>query len=228
MNRASARQAEPRWTLPNALVVVRLVGAPALLVLAGQGWATAFLAWLLVLLATDWLDGKLATWLKQHSAFGARLDSVADGAMYACAALGLYALKPDTIAHATPALLAAGATYLLTGAVAMYRFRRWPSYHLWSAKLAWAAVTGAAIAVLLDLATWPLHLALALVALSNVEGLIVTFALPRWRANVPSAYHAIRHGGEGPVSIWVSPLWSRWLTGRRGDADRGDPRRPDR
>ena len=43
---------------------------------AHQGYRQAFVVILVVLLFSDWLDGKLAVLLEQRTTFGARLDSL--------------------------------------------------------------------------------------------------------------------------------------------------------
>ena len=67
------------WTVPNVLSMLRLAGVPLFLwLLLGpeeDGWA---LVVLLVSGFTDYLDGKIARWLDQTSAFGAMLDPLAD------------------------------------------------------------------------------------------------------------------------------------------------------
>jgi cardiolipin synthase len=52
------------WTIPNALSFVRLVGCPVLLVLAWREQPWPFVIVLLVLITTDWIDGRLARWLR--------------------------------------------------------------------------------------------------------------------------------------------------------------------
>lgn len=79
-------------TVPNLLSVVRLAGVPLvlylLLVPGGAAWGADF--WAVVVLAaggvTDWLDGKLARLLGQHSRLGALLDPAVDR-LYILAAL---------------------------------------------------------------------------------------------------------------------------------------------
>jgi cardiolipin synthase (CMP-forming) len=74
-------------TVPNALSLLRLAGVPLFLwLLLGpeeDGWA---LVVLMVGGFTDWLDGKLARLLGQHSRFGAMLDPAVDR-LYIFAAL---------------------------------------------------------------------------------------------------------------------------------------------
>ena len=74
-------------TVPNALSLLRLAGVPLFLYLLlgprADGWAVLVLA---VGGFTDWLDGKLARLLGQHSRLGALLDPAADR-LYILAAL---------------------------------------------------------------------------------------------------------------------------------------------
>ncbi|WP_460054405.1 CDP-alcohol phosphatidyltransferase family protein [Spirochaeta dissipatitropha] len=82
-------------TIPNALSFFRLIGVPFLYPLAFSGHYNAFLVWFIVLGATDFLDGKIARYLDQCSAFGSLLDSVADLAYYLSAAFFIIALFPE-------------------------------------------------------------------------------------------------------------------------------------
>ncbi|MDF2939715.1 MAG: pgsA [Gammaproteobacteria bacterium] len=66
------------WTLPNGLTVFRIALIP-LFVLSfylHDHWITAAIFFIAAI--TDWLDGFLARYLKETSAFGAFLDPVAD------------------------------------------------------------------------------------------------------------------------------------------------------
>jgi cardiolipin synthase len=71
--------ADPVWTLPNALSMLRLLGVPLFLWLLlgprADGWALVVLA---VSGFTDWADGVLARRLNQQSQLGALLDPFAD------------------------------------------------------------------------------------------------------------------------------------------------------
>lgn len=80
-------------TVPNALSVLRLAGVPLFLwLLLGP---EADLLALVVLVAsglTDWLDGKLARWLRQSSRLGAMLDPTVDR-LYILAALFAFGVR---------------------------------------------------------------------------------------------------------------------------------------
>lgn len=188
------------WTVPNAICVGRLAGLVPLLWLAWTGRRTAFLVLLVILLASDWLDGKLATLLEQRTEIGARLDSFADGVMYTVVAVCYWRLEADVIRQELPFFVAVFATWGLSAAVSLLRFRRLPSYHTVLAKASWLVAGVAAVLWLLG-EPGPVPWALSLVILTNVEAVVMGLVLPRWTADVPSVFHAWhlrrREGGGG-------------------------------
>lgn len=78
------------WTIPNAISIARILGAPvfAVLLLAGEQRYSA--AWLLGALgATDWLDGWLARKSSSVSDIGKVLDPVADRVLIVVASIAV-------------------------------------------------------------------------------------------------------------------------------------------
>ncbi|WP_093146450.1 CDP-alcohol phosphatidyltransferase family protein [Saccharopolyspora antimicrobica] len=85
--------ADPWWTLPNLLSVLRLAGVPLFLwLLLGPKADLLALLVLVVSGITDWLDGKLARWLNQYSRLGELLDPAADR-LYIVATLVAFVLR---------------------------------------------------------------------------------------------------------------------------------------
>src|SRR3712207_309738 len=76
--RAASMSRTPLRHLPNLLSLARLAASPALLALALAGRRQAFAWLLLVALATDAADGRIARRFGLVSRAGALLDSVAD------------------------------------------------------------------------------------------------------------------------------------------------------
>lgn len=183
---------ETLWTVPNLLCGVRLVGIIPLLWVAYQGHRSAFLWILLVLLVSDWLDGKLAIMLDQRTTFGARLDSVADAVMYFAVGLSFWWLEEQAMREDLEWFLATAATWSLSALVGLFRFGRLPSYHTWGAKASWLMVGITAVIWILTGDTTLVPWALGLVILTNLEAAAVGVALPSWRANVATLYHAVR------------------------------------
>jgi CDP-diacylglycerol--glycerol-3-phosphate 3-phosphatidyltransferase len=180
------------WTIPNLLCATRLAGVPVLIVLAWQGQAMAFVVLLLALVATDWIDGRLARWLNQQSDFGARLDSIADITLFAGLLVGAALLKRGELLAEWPWVAAAVAGYALSCAAAILKFRRFPSYHTRIAKLSSYLVIVGAVLLLADVTPWLARIAMLSVALGNLEAVAITCVLPAWRANVPSLRAALR------------------------------------
>lgn len=183
------------WTVPNALSVARLLGAPLAAALAYLGRESWFIGLMVVLLVTDWIDGKLARWLRQRTAVGARVDTVADVTLYVALAVSLVWLRPDVLRATWPWITAIGVTFALNVIVCAVRFRRMPSYHTWGAKSAWAAAFAAALAVLLFSWHWPIVAVGIIVSAVNLEATAISMVIDEWRADVASLWHASRGYG---------------------------------
>ncbi len=181
-----------RLNVPNALCAYRLIGSPAAAYLAYRHETGAFVWLLASLFLSDWLDGKLAILLKQRSAFGARLDSAADVAMYGALLFAAYWLKSDAILREAGWLIAAVGSYAAACLAGLIKFRRVPSYHTRAAKTGWLLVGIAAVSLFAEWSVWPLRIMAVAVALTNIESILITWTLPAWRADVPSLYHALR------------------------------------
>lgn len=98
------------FTVPNALSLLRAALIPVFISLAGDrrdGWAFLVLA---AASATDYLDGKVARWLKQESRVGALLDPSIDRLFIAAS---LYVLWHREIFPTWLALLLVGRDLLL-------------------------------------------------------------------------------------------------------------------
>lgn len=177
-------------TLPNALSLVRLVGAPVLVWLAIAG--SPVVVWVTVgLLATDWVDGKLAIWLGQCTPLGAILDSIADAALFAAIIFAVGWSRGSDLWIEGWWLSAALVSYVCSCLVAWSRFGRLPSYHAWSAKCAWWLASLAAVAAIGGWSMWPLRAAAVAVVIANAEGIAIGLVLPGWRTDVRSLWSAI-------------------------------------
>jgi len=74
-----ARLSDRVWTVPNAISFARLAAIPYFVyLLVGRDDPKAAGLLLIVIGATDWVDGALARWLHQESELGRKLDPIAD------------------------------------------------------------------------------------------------------------------------------------------------------
>jgi CDP-diacylglycerol--glycerol-3-phosphate 3-phosphatidyltransferase len=184
-------------TVPNVISIVRLLAAPALVVLAAWEMGTAFLALTILLLLTDWIDGRIARAWKQETTFGARLDAISDATIYACIAGGVWLLRPEDFLAERYWLIVLGTTYLLSLAACFAKFGCLPNYHTRLAKTSWFLVTVGVIAFLFGY-PWPIRVAMAVVTAANFESIAVTLTLRQWRPDVSSLAEAMRiREGEG-------------------------------
>jgi CDP-diacylglycerol--glycerol-3-phosphate 3-phosphatidyltransferase len=178
------------FNIPNSLSAFRLAGSLVLVGLAIAESRTAF-AWLLgALLVSDWIDGKLAILLRQQTTFGARLDSVADAAMYSGLLFGLIWLHGGLVRQEWRWIVAVVVSYTLTTLAGLIKFRRLPSYHTRAAKTSWLLVSLAALCVFASGPVWPVRVAAGLVIFTNLEATAITGILKEWKADVPSLWHA--------------------------------------
>lgn len=173
-------------TLPNLVASLRLAGAPALVLLAAADRATPVLLLFLFLEVTDWLDGTLARALRQRSRFGARLDSVADLAMYAGFLVALGMLEGAVLLAEWRWMVAPVAGYGVSWTASLVKFGRFPSYHTWSAKISSVLALTSAVALLALEEVWPLRVTACVVTLANVEAVLITLKLSSPRTDVPS------------------------------------------
>lgn len=180
------------WTVPNVITGLRLLGVAPLTWLAWRGHRTLFLGLLILLLLSDWLDGKLAIALDQRTELGPRLDSVSDALMYGALALSFWWLEPSVIRAEMAWLVGALGSWVLSVVVALARFGRLPSYHTRAAKIGWLVAGVTACYTIWSGDGRAVPWALAWVVLTNVEAVVIGLLLPEWRSDVSSLAHAVR------------------------------------
>lgn len=173
-------------TIPNLIAGARLVSAPLLVILGAGGRELAVLVLFLVLEASDWLDGKLAIWLDQRSETGARLDTVADLAMYAGFLAALVVLQGERLASEWAWITPALVSYAASWALSLAKFGVLPSYHTWTAKFSAFLATTAAVTLLAFDDVIALRVATVGVTIANIEAILISRRLDRARSDVRS------------------------------------------
>lgn len=179
--------------LPNALSVSRIGAVPVLAYFASIGAEQRF-TWLLVpAMLTDIADGMIARHFGLSSAFGARLDSLADALLFSGAVLGVSTLHPEVFRDHRLACLALIGFWLAEIAAALIRYGRLSSFHTYASKAA-GYLLGVVIAVLLIWRLPPLLLQLAATVsvCANIEELALLWLLPTWRSDVKGLYWVLR------------------------------------
>jgi CDP-diacylglycerol--glycerol-3-phosphate 3-phosphatidyltransferase len=178
--------------VPNFLSSLRLGLVPILLLLAWSDLAQPFLFCLIIAMATDAADGYLARRFNATSELGAQLDSWADFATYAALPFCAWWLRPEALRAEGAAIAAVIFFYLAPIAIGFMKYRRLTSYHTWLAKV---CAVGAGIVVFVFFAggpSWPWRIFAPLVVISGLEEIIITTLFNKWRADIPSLWHALQ------------------------------------
>lgn len=196
---ASEGNPSKRWvTLPNVITTVRILGSPGLIFLAIAGkplWLATFVVFLVF---TEWFDGFLARRLHETSVIGARLDTIADAIFYSSLLSAVVILRPHVISREQIWIVVAVASYVLSWLASGIKFRCLPSYHTWAAKGVWVVVGAGTLCLLSDISPWPFRVAMACVAVTNLEATFITMVLPECKVDVPTLWHAWRPGQRPP------------------------------
>lgn len=177
--------------IPNWLSTLRILAVPVLGGLAWTGAAGAWLAGLMLTLATDVADGFLARRLGCQSERGARLDSRADLLLYATLPLFAWWLFPDVLHRELAWLGVAGVAFVAPVAIGFHRWGRLTSYHTWAAKGTAVLMGVALLALFAGGPAWPFHLAVVALVCEAVEEIAITCVLPEWTSDVPTLWHAL-------------------------------------
>ena len=179
--------------IPNILSAYRLAALPFIVYSIADGNKSLFITLIAVNLVTDILDGWVARTFRMQTEFGARLDSLADIGTYLMAFTGMIVLESAFVhTYRVPFILML-VLWLLPQVISLIRFRRFPSFHLWSNK-AVGYIQGIFIVTYF---VWGFHPAyfyfmITCSYLAYLEELVLVIYLPRLRSNVKSVFLVLK------------------------------------
>lgn len=168
-----------------------MVVAPVALVVAGLGLVDWFAGLIALGLATDAVDGLVARRQGTASAAGARLDTRADLALVVATILGVGLLFPARVVAEWPLLAVALLAYVCPMAVAWFKFGRITSYHTVLARLSLTLLAPALVGWLNFDTLVPLKIGVAVVVLSGIEELAITWRLSQAQDDVAHFFQVI-------------------------------------
>jgi CDP-diacylglycerol--glycerol-3-phosphate 3-phosphatidyltransferase len=176
------------------LTVLRLLLAPVLvwLVYAGAP-GLVFAGVVLVAFVSDYFDGAIARRLGVASAELRHFDSRADLVFYATAAWAVWRLHPDVVRSvAVPGLIVIGLD-VVRHVFDFAKFGRDVAYHAWSSKV-WGLSLALALVLLMGFGVSQPFVGIAVILglIAQIEGLLISVALPVWTHDVPTMIHALR------------------------------------
>jgi phosphatidylglycerophosphate synthase len=178
--------------LPSILVGMRFALAP-LLVFDALDHRTSF--WFIIgyviAVLSDIFDGMIARRLKVSTAQLRQADSWADICLYVCVAISTWLVYPQVIQNFQVPLLSALAIQLTLFAISLIKFKKFPSFHTYTAKTWGLALLAATIGLFGFGYANTLWLAIALCWLNSLEEIAMTLLLPTWQCDILSIFHAV-------------------------------------
>ncbi|MGJ1418587.1 CDP-alcohol phosphatidyltransferase family protein [Sphingobacterium spiritivorum] len=176
------------WNVPNALSIYRILALPFIIYAIRVGDKPLFITLLSINLITDILDGLIARVFHLQTELGARLDSLADIGTYIMAFAGMIVLERSFVMEHRIAFSLLIGMWLLPQLVSLIRFRRFPSFHLWSYKVT-GYVQGVFIFTffIFGVSTIYFYIMLVISFLAYMEELLLVSVLPELRSNVKSS-----------------------------------------
>lgn len=178
---------------PNIVSIIRILMAPALLLLAHYGHEAIYLIAILFTLFTDVLDGFLARHLNMITELGSHLDSWGDFIIYTTLAISAWWLWPEVIKQESFYFLIIIISFTLPVIVGLIKFHTLTSYHTWSVKLAVFITVISYMLVFLDWLRWPLYMAAAISAIAAAEEILITLIMKQQHADIKSIWHAMKY-----------------------------------
>ncbi len=121
--------------IPNIISLYRLLSVPVLFYIAWKGNEKLFFYWFLFNIFTDALDGFIARKLNMQTKIGAKLDSLADFAMYLLAMFAMLQLKYNELQPVIFSFYLIIGYYLFIDIFALIKFKEVSSLHLYFSKV---------------------------------------------------------------------------------------------
>jgi len=171
---------------------VRIILSPILVLIGFLSRPAWFLVLFGVLLISDFLDGLLARKLHQQTRLGTQLDTIGDVLMAVCTIGGAWLIWTEILNAEAPFFIAVPVFLGLSGIISFIRFRKFPSYHAWTAKISTSFLGIGAWLLFAGITPCIFRISLGLLALSAVEGILITLTLSEWHPDIPTVFHAIR------------------------------------
>ena len=181
------------WTIPNVITLYRLLMVPVILYFAISGRENLFAVFLVINLISDIIDGYIARRFKMESEIGAKLDSFADNFNYVLAFIGFFIFKMDDLREHIVSLIIFISMLLLTVIVPLIKFRKFPSFHLYTTKIG-GYIQGAFFICLFTIGfIAPFYYFMIIWGIAGaVECIAIDMIIPEMRSNVKGLYWVLK------------------------------------
>jgi len=180
-------------TIPNLITSYRLLTFPLILYFIFSGHERLFAIFLIINLVSDIIDGFIARRFHMETELGAKLDSFADNFNYLLAITGIIVFKMEDLRPHLPSFSIFFGMMALTVIVSLIKFRKFPSFHLYSTKIG-GYIQGAFIIVLFTLGFYApfYYFMITWAIIGAIEHIAIQLIIPYMRSNVKGLYWVLR------------------------------------
>jgi phosphatidylglycerophosphate synthase len=177
--------------IPSILVGIRLAIAPLLLL---DAWDRQISSWFLVgyiiAVLSDIFDGIIARRLGVSTVRLRQSDSWADICLYLCIAASTWWVYPQVVIDFKFPLLLAAIAQLSLYALGWLKFRKFPSFHTYTAKIWGLTLLVATVRLFGFNDANFLWLTIGMCLLNSIEEIAMTLILAEWQCDVLSIFAA--------------------------------------
>jgi phosphatidylglycerophosphate synthase len=178
--------------IPSILVGIRLAIAPLLLL---DAWdrqiSTWFLVGYIIAVLSDIFDGIIARRLGVSTVRLRQADSWADICLYLCMAASTWLVYPQVVIDVKVPLLLATIAQISLYAVGWLKFKKFPSFHTYTAKIWGLTLLVATVRLFGFNDANFLWLAIGMCLINSIEEIAMTLILTEWQCDVLSIFAAI-------------------------------------
>lgn len=181
------------WTIPNLISAYRLFIDPLILYFIIAGKENLFAIFLVINLFTDALDGYIARKYHAETELGARLDAFADNFTYVLAFTGMLVFKMEDFRPHLVSFIIFVSMLGSTVVVSLIKFRKFPSYHLYTTKIS-GYIQAFFFICLFTVGFIPAfyYFVIAWGIMGAVECIVLDMILPEMRSNVKGLYWVLK------------------------------------
>ena len=180
-------------TIPNLITSYRLVIDPVILYFIIADKENLFAIFLTINLLSDALDGFLARILKQETEIGAKLDAFADIFTYVLAFIGIFVFKMEDIRPHMISFIVMISMLVSTVIVSLIKFRKFPTYHLYTTKIGGYIEGGFFIALfIIGFITPYYYLVVAWAIMGAIECIAINLLIPEMRSDIKGLYWVLK------------------------------------
>ena len=181
------------WTIPNIITSYRLFIDPVILYFIISGKENLFAIFLVINLLTDALDGYIARKFHMETELGARLDGFADNFTYVLAFIGLFVFKMDELRPHLISFIIFIGMLVSTVIVSLLKFRKFPSYHLFTTKTSGYIQAFFFISLFVFGFIGPLYyFMIAWGIMGAIECIIIDMMIPEMRSDIMGLYWLLK------------------------------------